>query len=82
MYSRTFKEARVAGVEKGEATGQELREMRRAVTIPSKAFLAPSAFTLGTVGRLWRILCQKGQDLTEVLEDSSWLLFSEQTVDM
>lgn len=28
VHSRTYKEARVAGMEKGEATGQELREVR------------------------------------------------------
>ena len=37
VYSRTYKEARVAAVEKGEATGQKLREVR---------WVVPLAFTL------------------------------------
>lgn len=61
VHSRTCKEARVAGVEKGKATGQELRQVRWVVP-----FLG---FHSGAVRRLWRILCGKGQDGTRVLGD-------------
>lgn len=76
MYSRNGKAAHVAEREEGrggEWPSAQRREGGRNQT--SQGLPNTLDFHSYNTGRLWRILCQKGQDLTRVSGDPSGCCF-------